>query len=199
MSTPRSASSSPMSARSARPGCCCSPRSSSPTSCRTPMTRWSRSAARRSHAENAPNGGARHGQAGRAYCGALADTLALPMRGGAGRCVRPHVAPGPIPTSWGPSLSESWLRHMVTHLLRRATEELHADGRTGSTPQLRFPPAVPAPALHERWSVNILFCGDVMGRPGREAVKKHVPALRRQSRHRPRRRQRRERGRRASA
>jgi metallophosphoesterase (TIGR00282 family) len=28
--------------------------------------------------------------------------------------------------------------------------------------------------------VNILFCGDVMGRPGREAVKKHVPALRRQ-------------------
>jgi len=28
--------------------------------------------------------------------------------------------------------------------------------------------------------VNILFCGDVVGRPGREAVKKHVPALRRQ-------------------
>jgi metallophosphoesterase (TIGR00282 family) len=27
--------------------------------------------------------------------------------------------------------------------------------------------------------VNILFCGDVMGRPGREAVKQHVPALRR--------------------
>jgi 2',3'-cyclic-nucleotide 2'-phosphodiesterase len=27
--------------------------------------------------------------------------------------------------------------------------------------------------------VNILFCGDVMGRPGREAVKTHVPALRR--------------------
>jgi hypothetical protein len=29
---------------------------------------------------------------------------------------------------------------MVAHLLRRATEELHADGRIGSTPQLRFPP-----------------------------------------------------------
>src|SRR5712672_3674156 len=57
------------------------------------------------------------------------------MRGGAGRRVRPHVTPGPIPTSWGLSLSESWLRHMATHLLRRATEELHADGRTGSTPQ----------------------------------------------------------------
>jgi metallophosphoesterase (TIGR00282 family) len=28
--------------------------------------------------------------------------------------------------------------------------------------------------------VNILFCGDVVGRPGREAVKKHVPILRRQ-------------------
>jgi hypothetical protein len=27
--------------------------------------------------------------------------------------------------------------------------------------------------------VNILFCGDVMGRPGREAVQKHVPQLRR--------------------
>jgi metallophosphoesterase (TIGR00282 family) len=27
--------------------------------------------------------------------------------------------------------------------------------------------------------VNILFCGDVMGRPGREAVRTHVPALRR--------------------
>jgi len=27
----------------------------------------------------------------------------------AARCVRPHVAPGPIPTSWEPSLSESWL------------------------------------------------------------------------------------------
>jgi metallophosphoesterase (TIGR00282 family) len=28
--------------------------------------------------------------------------------------------------------------------------------------------------------VNILFCGDVMGRPGREAIKTHLPALRRQ-------------------
>src|SRR5947209_17454072 len=28
--------------------------------------------------------------------------------------------------------------------------------------------------------VKILFCGDVVGRPGREAVKKHVPVLRRQ-------------------
>jgi metallophosphoesterase (TIGR00282 family) len=28
--------------------------------------------------------------------------------------------------------------------------------------------------------VNILFCGDVVGRPGREAVKRHIPALRRQ-------------------
>jgi 2',3'-cyclic-nucleotide 2'-phosphodiesterase len=27
--------------------------------------------------------------------------------------------------------------------------------------------------------VNILFCGDVMGRPGREAIKTHVPLLRR--------------------
>ena len=63
----------------------------------------------------------------------------MPMRGGAGRYVRPHVAPGPIPTSWGPSLSESWLRQMVTHLLRRATEELHADGRIGSTPHTNSP------------------------------------------------------------
>lgn len=63
---------------------------------------------------------------------------------------------------------------MVTHLLRRATEELHADGRAGSTPQLGsfLEPTGPA--------VNILFCGDVMGRPGREAVKRHVPPLRRQ-------------------
>jgi 2',3'-cyclic-nucleotide 2'-phosphodiesterase len=28
--------------------------------------------------------------------------------------------------------------------------------------------------------VNILFCGDVVGRPGREAVKKYVPTLRKQ-------------------
>jgi metallophosphoesterase (TIGR00282 family) len=32
----------------------------------------------------------------------------------------------------------------------------------------------------ERRAVNILFCGDVMGRPGREAIKKCVPELRRQ-------------------
>ena len=60
---------------------------------------------------------------------------------------------------------------MVAHLLRRATEELHADGRTGSTSQ-----AISRPGGR----VNILFCGDVVGRPGREAVKKHVPGLRRQ-------------------
>jgi 2',3'-cyclic-nucleotide 2'-phosphodiesterase len=60
---------------------------------------------------------------------------------------------------------------MVAHLLRRATEELHADGRAGSTPQAicRLGPRV-----------KILFCGDVVGRPGREAIKEHVPALRRQ-------------------
>jgi 2',3'-cyclic-nucleotide 2'-phosphodiesterase len=63
---------------------------------------------------------------------------------------------------------------MAAHLLRRATEELHADGRAGSTPQLCYPLEPTGPA------VNILFCGDVMGRPGREAVKRHVPALRRQ-------------------
>jgi metallophosphoesterase (TIGR00282 family) len=28
--------------------------------------------------------------------------------------------------------------------------------------------------------MNILFCGDVMGRPGRDAISQHVPALRRQ-------------------
>ncbi|HYZ39339.1 MAG TPA: TIGR00282 family metallophosphoesterase [Stellaceae bacterium] len=28
--------------------------------------------------------------------------------------------------------------------------------------------------------MNILFCGDVVGRPGREALKKHIPALRQQ-------------------
>ena len=27
--------------------------------------------------------------------------------------------------------------------------------------------------------MRILFCGDVMGRPGRDAVKRHVPVLRR--------------------
>jgi metallophosphoesterase (TIGR00282 family) len=64
---------------------------------------------------------------------------------------------------------------MVAHLLRRATEELHADGRIGSTPQ---PSRLPR--IYRLRFVNILFCGDVVGRPGREAVKKHVPALRRQ-------------------
>jgi 2',3'-cyclic-nucleotide 2'-phosphodiesterase len=63
---------------------------------------------------------------------------------------------------------------MVAHLLRRATEELHADGRAGSTSQFCFP-LEPAGL-----TVKILFCGDVMGRPGREAIKEHVPALRRQ-------------------
>ena len=28
--------------------------------------------------------------------------------------------------------------------------------------------------------MNILFCGDVVGRPGREAIKQHIPALRRE-------------------
>ena len=135
MSTPRSPSSSEASVRSERRGCCCSPRWSSPTSCRTPTTRFERerNRGRRRH------GKWRRGEAARrveAYCGAAGDTLASRMRSGAGRCVRPHVTPGPIPTSWGLSLSKSWLRHMVAHLLRRATEELHADGRAGSTPQL---------------------------------------------------------------
>jgi 2',3'-cyclic-nucleotide 2'-phosphodiesterase len=64
---------------------------------------------------------------------------------------------------------------MVAHLLRRATEELHADGRSGFTPQILLP-------LWNRPArlVNILFCGDVVGRPGRDAVKNHVPMLRRQ-------------------
>ena len=65
---------------------------------------------------------------------------------------------------------------MVAHLLRRATEELHADGRAGSTPQL----LVRASDQNERRFVNILFCGDVVGRPGRDAVKRHVPELRRE-------------------
>jgi metallophosphoesterase (TIGR00282 family) len=64
---------------------------------------------------------------------------------------------------------------MVAHLLRRATEELHADGRAGSTPQL-----LGSPRTEPVRFVNILFCGDVVGRPGREAIKRHVPALRRQ-------------------
>ena len=68
---------------------------------------------------------------------------------------------------------------MVAHLLRRATEELHADGRTRLHPAL-FAPSRRSSGDRERCSVNILFCGDVVGRPGREAVKKHVPALRRQ-------------------
>jgi 2',3'-cyclic-nucleotide 2'-phosphodiesterase len=59
------------------------------------------------------------------------------------------------------------------HLLRRATEELHANGRGGSAPQ---PPSrLPLRGAEMR----ILFCGDVMGRPGREALKRHVPGLRR--------------------
>ncbi len=89
----------------------------------------------RNHAANRVKWKRRTGETAHAYCGGAADTLASRMRSGAGRCVRPHVAPGPIPTSWGPSLSKSWLRHMVAHLLRRATEELHADGRAGSTSQ----------------------------------------------------------------
>ena len=62
---------------------------------------------------------------------------------------------------------------MVAHLLRRATEELHADGRAGFTLQFSFL----APTDRSRL-VNILFCGDVVG-PGREAVKRHAPTLRR--------------------
>ena len=37
----------------------------------------------------------------------------FPPRGGAARRVRPHVAPGPIPTSWVLSLSRSWPRYMA--------------------------------------------------------------------------------------
>ena len=62
---------------------------------------------------------------------------------------------------------------MAAHLLRRATEELHADGRSGSTLQFC------SPLVPTGLAVNILFCGDVMGRPGREAIKTHLPALRR--------------------
>ena len=62
------------------------------------------------------------------------------------------------------------------HLRCRATEELHADGRIGSIPScLYLRPTGPSEAL-----VKFLFFGDVVGRPGREAVKKYVPELRHQ-------------------
>jgi 2',3'-cyclic-nucleotide 2'-phosphodiesterase len=59
------------------------------------------------------------------------------------------------------------------HLLRRATEELQADGRGGSTPHAFFGAQFGAAVL------NILFLGDVMGRPGRDAIKRYLPELRR--------------------
>jgi metallophosphoesterase (TIGR00282 family) len=51
---------------------------------------------------------------------------------------------------------------------------LHADGRGGFIPH-----------LFTFWSeeprtVNVLFCGDVVGRSGRDGVKKHLPSLRRE-------------------
>jgi 2',3'-cyclic-nucleotide 2'-phosphodiesterase len=58
------------------------------------------------------------------------------------------------------------------HLLRRATEGLHADGQRGSAPHFQLA------KVGERRAVIILFCGDVVGRSGRDAVKKHVPILR---------------------
>src|ERR1700756_724787 len=181
MSMGRWPSLSGTSVRSGKRGCCCLPPSPSPTSYRTP---------KRPSRENDPE----------PKLSALRGQQLMPLRsastawqngwrllrrawrhpsfadtGGAGRCVRPHVTPGPIPTSWGPSLPKSWLRYMVAHLLRRATEELHADGRAGSTPQL-----LGSPRTEPVRFVNILFCGDVVGCPGREAIKRHVPALRRQ-------------------
>ena len=58
------------------------------------------------------------------------------------------------------------------HLLRRATEGLHADGQRGSAPHFQLA------KVGERRAVIVLFCGDVVGRSGRDAVKKHVPILR---------------------
>ena len=56
----------------------------------------------------------------------------------------------------------------------------NADGRGGSThpdvPSIR--PASRAVPPDER-DVRLLFCGDVVGRTGREAVHRHLPPLRR--------------------
>jgi 2',3'-cyclic-nucleotide 2'-phosphodiesterase len=49
---------------------------------------------------------------------------------------------------------------------------LRVDGQGG------FILHLPSPEPEERRTVNILFCGDVVGRSGRDAVKKHVPNLR---------------------
>ena len=55
------------------------------------------------------------------------------------------------------------------HLLRRATEGLHADGRGGFTPR-RSPRGefgLSPTGNGEPSTVNILLCGDVVGRAGR--------------------------------
>ena len=121
MSMPGSANSSKASARSAKPGCCCSRPSSSPTNCPTPTRRCSRSAAAAAPPKPRPptpstprpSGDPRHRPADRGHCGAAGDPLACQSRGGAARRVRPHVTPGPIPTSWVLSLSRSWPRYMA--------------------------------------------------------------------------------------
>jgi metallophosphoesterase (TIGR00282 family) len=51
---------------------------------------------------------------------------------------------------------------------------LHADGRGGFAPHRQLA------RVEERPAVIILLCGDVVGRSGRDAVKKHIPILREQ-------------------
>src|SRR4029077_20739290 len=61
----------------------------------------------------------------------------------------------------------------------RATEGLHADGRGGFTPRSPRRASGPDSTTNGKPStVNILLCGGVVGRSGRDAVKKHVPPLR---------------------
>ena len=79
--------------------------------------RFERSVARDAEAERRDGCRGRRHQwpraTGRSPCDASGDPLGLAMRGGAARRVRSHIAPGPIPTSWEPSLSKPWFRHMA--------------------------------------------------------------------------------------
>ena len=115
-------------------------------------------------------------RAGRVHCGAVADTLALlsgvGLRGALGRMLpRGRYLPlGGCPCrsrgfdTWSPTCYGG-PRWVCTPTAEAAPPRS----------LLRTEPSGRVRRDSERLSVNILFCGDVMGRPGREAVKKHVP------------------------
>ena len=180
----RSASSSDASARSARPGCCCSPRSSSPTNCPMPTRRCSRRAA-------APAAGNEADAARRRAASTASPSASSPLRPGwrhpsyqlrvGLRGALGRISPGADTYLLGAVPVGVVASIHGAHLLRRATRELQADGRGGSIPT--------CPSLRRgRSCVNILLL-----RRRRRAVraamrsKAHLPGLRRELRARSRR------------